>query len=459
MQLVRDTCRAAFAHDFVDQLPNQYLTKIGEGARMLSGGQRQRIAIARSIISNPPVLLLDEATSALDPNAEKIVQDALDNVSKSRTTLTIAHKLSTVQKADNIAVISEGAVIEQGTHRELIDGNGAYARLVRAQSLEQAVKMDSSHLHGDKEYETDANLEEPSQHGLSRLETNVSSAQLHETGPPKLLNEGMGYSLLKCLFLLITEHRQLWPAYFALGLLSIFAGGTWPALAVLFSHTFSVFQLQGGAAVRAASFWALMFFVVALGNLLIYFSIGVVCNIVAQKVTRKYRLQTFNNTIKQDIAFFDQEANSTGATVSRLSTCSTDLHELLGFNAGVILNNLVTVVACSILGIAYGWKLGLACTFGALPPVLLSGYARIRLETKLDNDTAKRFANSATLATEAVASIRTVASLTLEATIIGQYKERLSFIASRSIKVLLSTMVWYAFTQSVNFLAMALGFW
>lgn len=107
-----------------------------------------------------------------------------------------------------------------------------------------------------------------------------------------------------------------------------------------------------------ASFWALMFFVVALGNLAIYFSIGIFTNIVAQKVTRMYRLETFNNTIKQDVSFFDKESNLTGAIVSRLSTCPTDLHELLGQNAGVILNNIVTVFACSILGIAYGWKLG-----------------------------------------------------------------------------------------------------
>jgi ATP-binding cassette subfamily B (MDR/TAP) protein 1 len=94
----------------------------------LSGGQKQRIAIARSIVSEPTVLLLDEATSALDPKAEKIVQQALDRVSKNRTTIVIAHKLSTIRTAENIAVIANGAVIEQGAHEELLKLDGAYCK-------------------------------------------------------------------------------------------------------------------------------------------------------------------------------------------------------------------------------------------------------------------------------------------------------------------------------------------
>jgi ATP-binding cassette subfamily B (MDR/TAP) protein 1 len=94
----------------------------------LSGGQKQRLAIARSIVSEPKVLLLDEATSALDPKAEKIVQQALDRVSKDRTTIVVAHKLSTVRTADNIVVMSDGAVVEQGTHQDLLELNMAYGK-------------------------------------------------------------------------------------------------------------------------------------------------------------------------------------------------------------------------------------------------------------------------------------------------------------------------------------------
>lgn len=132
---VIDAAKLAFAHDFIMQLPDGYDTRVGERGGLLSGGQKQRIAIARSVISEPRILLLDEATSALDPTAETIVQKALDNASRDRTTIVIAHKLSTVCNADNIVVMSSGGIAEQGTHAELLDHDGIYATLVRAQTL------------------------------------------------------------------------------------------------------------------------------------------------------------------------------------------------------------------------------------------------------------------------------------------------------------------------------------
>jgi ATP-binding cassette subfamily B (MDR/TAP) protein 1 len=217
--------------------------------------------------------------------------------------------------------------------------------------------------------------------------------------------------------------------------------------------------MTGSDAISEGDFWSLMFFIVAIVNWFLYFSLGCVCNIISQKVTRRYRLELFQNTAKQSLAFFDKENNATGAITSRLARCATDLQELLSANAGLVITNIVTTVSCSILGIAYGWKLGLVCTFAALPPLLLGGYYGIRISTKLDEDTTKRFASSAAIAAEAVAAIRTVASLVLEKTIYDEYEKRLSAVATRSAKALSVTMFFYSLTQSINFLAMALGFW
>jgi ATP-binding cassette subfamily B (MDR/TAP) protein 1 len=191
-RLVTAACQAAFAHDFIEDLPQGYDTIIGERGASLSGGQKQRIVIARSIISNPKVLLLDEATSALDPNAEKIVQQALNNVANGRTMIIIAHRLSTIRDADNIVVMSKGETIENGTHDELIAHNGAYASLVRAQDLG----------HGSIE----ANDGEDKEHGeFQDLDNHI--ANVAGIAPA---DDDEGYSLPTGLWYVLKEQPELW---------------------------------------------------------------------------------------------------------------------------------------------------------------------------------------------------------------------------------------------------------
>ncbi|KAM9857739.1 ABC-type oligopeptide transporter ABCB9 [Aulostomus maculatus] len=135
MEAVTNAAAKANAHDFINTLPKGYRTNVGEKGTQLSGGQKQRVAIARALIRNPRVLILDEATSALDAESEHIVQLALNNVMREHTVLVIAHRLSTVEKADNILVIDRGLVAEQGSHSQLIASGGLYSKLVQRQVL------------------------------------------------------------------------------------------------------------------------------------------------------------------------------------------------------------------------------------------------------------------------------------------------------------------------------------
>jgi subfamily B ATP-binding cassette protein MsbA len=135
---IEAAARQAAAHDFIMALPKGYDTPVGEAGARLSGGQRQRVAIARAFLKDAPILLLDEATSALDTESEAQVQVALERLMAGRTTILIAHRLSTVRGADRIYVIDQGRVIEEGDHAQLIRRGGLYARLAGAQNLDLA---------------------------------------------------------------------------------------------------------------------------------------------------------------------------------------------------------------------------------------------------------------------------------------------------------------------------------
>lgn len=355
--------------------------------------------------------------------------------------------------ADNIAVMSEGKIVEMGTHEALIKLHGRYSALVHAQDLggtqEKAAKQHESPDSGNDDEEGLGVMRTKSRQDL---ENGVDLTQPEE-------GETLGYSLIRCLYIMFSEQRQLYPALFISVLASLVGGGTYPAQAILFSRVLNVFTLEGSEATTEANFWALMFFVVAIANLIAYFILGWLCNVIGQDITHRYRYEMFARVLSLDMDFFDRPHNTSGALTSKLSAMPTQLMELMSMNVFLILIIIVNIVSSSTLALAYGWKLSLVVLFGGLVPLVFAGYIRIRLETALDTENGDRFAESAGLASEAVLSIRTVASLTLEADVLNEFSEMLNKIVVRSIRKMLWTMMWFSVSQSLDFLVMALGFW
>lgn len=451
---VAEACKLANAHDFVSELPKGYDTECGERAGLLSGGQKQRIAIARSIISEPAVLLLDEATSALDPHAEGVVQSALDKASKNRTTIVIAHKLATIKNADNIVVMSKGRIIEQGTHDSLLAQKGAYFKLVRVQDLGKTVEEEMADEEGG--------LAPTRSLSLARSVTRFATKDVERMEEQK---DSDNYdlhkpiSMVRIVYRLVAEQKKLAIPYLITVTGCFIGGAVYPAQALLFSYVLDVFRLQEPTRSDRGNFFALMFFIVAIGNCVCYAMIGWATNTIVQEMSHRYRREAFDSVLKQDMQFFDRPENTAGAITSRLSSNPQSITELMGFNIALILVSLVNLIASCTLAIAYSWRLGLVVVLAGLPPLVVSGITRMRLDLKMQNDNSKRYASSAALAGEAVTAIRTVSSLALEEYVLSQFQERLVDVVRKTIYQVLHIMVWFSLTQCVEFLFLALGFW
>lgn len=202
-----------------------------------------------------------------------------------------------------------------------------------------------------------------------------------------------------------------------------------------------------------------MYIAFAGGCLVAYFVLGYATNTVAQYLSHKFRKQMLRQILHQDLKFFDRPENSTGALVSRVDSNPQAILELMGYNAGLILVAFFNITACSILSIVYAWNLGLVVVCAGLPPLVGAGYMKIRLDAKMDRDSAKRYSISASIASEAVAAIRTVPSLAIEEPVLGKYVNELNRAVSSIRRPLFSMMICFAFTQAIEYWFMALGFW
>ncbi|ORY63890.1 ABC transporter-like protein [Pseudomassariella vexata] len=450
-ELVEQACKEAFADEFISRLPEGYDTSVGNSGIKLSGGQRQRLAIARSIVKQPKILILDEATSSIDVRGEKMVQAALDKVAKNRTTIMIAHRLSTVKRADNIVVLQKGKVVQQGTHDSLMaQEGGAYWLLSNSQRLLMSEEADESSDLPDADVRGKDILVT---HTEAKTEPSDSaSAGSHETAyKPKGTFRSFGAMLV--------EQKPFWPWYTIMLVGALIAGASAPLQALMFAALISSYSYWGDYLVALTNFWCLMFLILAIAVGIGYFALGFASTRVAFLITTVYCAEYFQNILSKPIPFFDTENHSTGTLTALISTDPAQLQQLLGINMAFVTISVLNVIGCLTISFYFGWKLTLVAISSAMPLALAAGFFRIRCEKGFEKLTLEVFSESAKFATEAVDAIRTVTALTLEDSICARYEKLLRDHVSKALRRDRYTTLVFAASDSLPLLCMAFVLW
>ena len=466
--------KMANAHDFISSLPEGYETNVGERGFLLSGGQKQRIAIARAVVSDPKILLLDEATSALDTKSEGVVQAALEEAAKGRTTIVIAHRLSTIKTADNIVVMQQGRIVEQGTHDELLERRTAYYNLVNAQRIGQT-REQTAEDEADREKAmlveeelnrvtssvSETRSVDPDDEKLALGKTNTTKSVSSRILAEKKDAKDKKYSLWSLIKFISSFNKTEW-YWMLLGLaFSIIAGGGQPTQGVFFSK--SIVALSAPPYLKnqirsEVSFWSLMYLMLGLVQFIAMATQGIAFAYCSERLIHRARDRAFRTMLRQDIAFFDDEENSVGALTSFLSTETTHLAGISGATLGTLLSCSTTLFGAIIISLAIGWKLALV-TMSTIPVVLGCGFCRFWVLARFQTISQKSYKKSAGYACENTNAIRTVASLTREGDVFDKYHARLVDQGHKNLMSNLKNSTLYAASQSLMFLCIALGFW
>ncbi|KAI3727375.1 hypothetical protein L1987_67189 [Smallanthus sonchifolius] len=443
-------CVAANAHKFITNLPQGYDTQVGDRGTQLSGGQKQRIALARSMIQDPKILLLDEPTSALHPESEILVQQAIDKISRNRTTMVIAHRLATVRNADRIVVMEQGSVIESGNHKKLMETKGAYFSLIKLAS--EAVSSNPESKNGEMVSKHEASsaqdlLKSNHVYEISRSEY-MKSIQEEEQVEPKKETKPRSYMISEVWNLQKPEGGMMFIGI----VLGMVAGAILSIFPLVLGEGLKVyFNVDTHTLKRDIRNLCLV--LVGLGVVIILAMTGQqgFCGWAGSMLTNRVRNLLFRSILKQEPGWFDSDQNSTGILVSKLSIDCISFRSVLADRYSVLFMGLSS--AGVGLGVSFylQWRLALLTTL-LTPFTLGASYFNllINIGPKLDNaayDKATRIASGA------VSNIRTVATFATQEKIVKSFEQSLSKPKSTAVKRSQITGIALGFSQGAMYAA------
>ncbi|XP_052741208.1 multidrug resistance protein homolog 49-like isoform X2 [Bicyclus anynana] len=399
----------ANAHEFIRKLPLGYNTLVGERGASLSGGQKQRIAIARAIIRDPSILLLDEATSALDTASEAKVQKALDRASEGRTTIVVAHRLSTIRNVDKIYVLKEGMIVESGNHNELMSERGYYYDMVMLQSSPETPDA----VISDVNFKRNISMEQ----GIDDDEDFEEIVEEEKQSP----DETAVAPFSTVIKLSTPEWKSITVATFC----SIVMGFSAPLFGLILGDFVGVLSNPDTnfveAQIRKYAFTFIGIGIIfGIAELLTAF----LFTLAGEHLTTRLKKLMFEKLLQQEIGYFDDKSNSTGCLCARLSGEAASVHAATGQRIGTILQSVSTLLFATTAAMYYEWRLGLVVLSFA-PLLIAITYIEGRLVSEESMGIAKAMESSSMIAVEAVANVRTVSALGKEDFFVEEYARQL----------------------------------
>lgn len=471
--MVRRAADLADASGFIETLERGYGTDVGISGKLVSGGQRQRIALARALIRDPKILILDEATSSLDSASERRIQAAVESIAKDRTVIAIAHRLSTIKNADNIIVMSNGDILEQGNHTELMALNGNYASMVRLQNIEAEKHDDGASpattIRGDPETSTIGGDSIAKDRGFEATPSPATEASTDHTDDTskdistdsstvaELDDKKSAGTVLSSMFRLIRPNLGwLVLAIFA----GIIVGLTFSAAGLIFGNT--VGNLSPCNTPRrilwAGAFFGGLFFLLAVIELLANSTSWSGFGYIAEKLLYRIRVLTFRSLYQQDMDWHQAPGRTPSSLLSVITADTAAVGGFSGSIVGTMFSVMVNFLVAIILSHIIAWKIAIVCLV-TVPLLLGSGVMQVRSLSQFERKHANAYSSAIGITVEAINSFKTVSSLSIEDEILGTYRRAL-YGPQREITVFsLWTNFWLAMANSTCNLIYAFAYW